>query len=276
MNSQWINELQDYMFTLNNLNSFTKDIIHINVAPKASTQNIIREMEENSPKNIPKSPSIEKKIIENKRKIDPDTIYQPKQKDSLFWCLYILKHGYFNYEMEINGHYFVVEKQEKFKYIEMLRKNKELIKIHKIKPFTELEDDLANKDRISVKTFFALCVLENINVLLVNKRKIFELTCVDIDKGHSVHVIHRNNNTMEHHMEVDTSVSKLQHYRDTYYKCDTLDSSLKAISSYKLDELLELCKKLDINLETGEIKGKGKTKKKWTKKDVYELLVQNY
>jgi hypothetical protein len=278
MNSQWINELQDYMFTLNNLNSFTKHIIHINVAPKASTQNIIPEMEETPPKNIPKPPSIEKKIFENKRKIapDPNPIYKPKQQDSLFWCLYILKHGYFNYEMEINGRYFVVEKQEKFKYIETLRKNKDLIKIHKIKPFTELEDDLANKDRISVKTFFALCVLENINILLVNKRKIFELTCVDIDNEHPVHVIHRNSKTMEHHMELDISDTKLQHYRDTYYKCDTLGSTLKAISSYKLDELLDLCKKLDINLDIGKIEEKGKTKKKWTKKDVYELLVQNY
>lgn len=269
MNSQLINELQDYMFTLNNLNSFTKHIIHIDVAPKASTQNIIETM----PKNIPKPPIIEKKIIENKRKIE--TIYKPKQKDSLFWCLYILKHGYFNYEMEINGQYFVVEKQEKFKYIDMLRKNKELLKIHKIKPFTELEDDLANKDKISVKTFFALCILENINVLLVDKRKMFEITCTDIDNEHPVHVIHKNNKTMEHHIELNITDDKLQHYRDTYYKCDTLDSTIKAISSYKLNELIDLCKKLDIDI-TKYVKTEGETKKKITKKSVYEILVQNY
>jgi hypothetical protein len=49
-----------------------------------------------------------------------------------------------------------------------LRKNKDILRIHKIKPLTELEDDLANKDKISIKTFVALCIFENINILLVN------------------------------------------------------------------------------------------------------------
>ena len=49
-----------------------------------------------------------------------------------------------------------------------------LLKINKIKPLSELEDDLANKSRISIKTFFALCVIEKMNILLVDKRKIYE------------------------------------------------------------------------------------------------------
>jgi hypothetical protein len=47
------------------------------------------------------------------------------------------------------------------------------------------------------------------------------------------------------------------------------DTSLKAMSSYKVDELLELCKKLEINIDIKE-------KKKMTKKDIYELLVQQF
>ena len=46
------------------------------------------------------------------------------------------------------------------------------------------------------------------------------------------------------------------------------------MSSYKVDELLELCKKLDINIaNTNTNEG---NKKKLTKKDIYELLVQNF
>jgi hypothetical protein len=41
------------------------------------------------------------------------------------------------------------------------------------------------------------------------------------------------------------------------------------MSSYKVDELLELCKKLEINIDIKE-------KKKMTKKDIYELLVQQF
>jgi hypothetical protein len=49
------------------------------------------------------------------------------------------------------------------------------------------------------------------------------------------------------------------------------DVSLKSIASYKVEELLELCKKLDINVIKND-----NDKKKQSKKDIYELLVQNF
>ena len=266
-----ISSIQDYMFTSKNLTRYTKHMIQIELKPKSSLKNIQRD------KNYDKDKDKDKRIVQkyitekcNTEKKVIDSIYRPKQKDSLFWCFYILKNGYSNYEMEINNQYFTVEKTEKFKYIDTIRKNKDILKIHKIKPFTELEDDLANKERISVKTFFALCVLENINVLLVDKRKIFELTCVDIDDTHPVNIIHRNNQTYEHHIELNATSDILQKYRETYYKLNNFDSTLKSMGSYKLEELTDLCKKLNINIETSV------DKKKQTKKDIYELLVLNY
>ena len=179
--------------------------------------------------------------------------------------------------MEINNQYFVVEKTEKFKYIELIRKNKDILKIHKIKPLTELEDDLANKDKISVKTFFALCVLEDINVLLVDKRKILEITCKDIDHEHPVNIIHRNSKTYEHHIELDVTPIMVQQYRDTYYTMSSFDATIKSMGSYKLDELIELCKKLNINIDSNDKCNNEKpSKKKIGKKDIYELLVLNY
>jgi hypothetical protein len=141
--------------------------------------------------------------------------------------------------------------------------------LHKIKPLTELEDDLANKQKISIKTFFALCILENINVLLVDKRKIYEITCIDVDEEHPINIIHRNSQSYEHHIELNVTNEIIQKYRDTYYKMSNFDATIKAIGSYKLDELIDLCKKLDINIVN-------ETKKKQTKKDIYELLVLNY
>ena len=136
------------------------------------------------------------------------------------------------------------------------------IKLHKIKPFTELENDLANKDKISIKTFFALCILENINVLLIDKRKIYEVLCVDIDNNHPVNIVHRNSITSEHNIELNVTDDVVNNYKNTYYKMNSFDSSLKAMNSYKLEELLDLCKKLDINTEIM----KSNEKKKKTKK----------
>ena len=163
----------------------------------------------------------------------------------------------------------MVEKTEKFKYIEMLRKNKDILKIHKIKPFTVLEDDLANKDKISIKTFFALCVLEKLNVLLVDKHKYIELQCVDIDDKCPIHVIHKNQQTFNHYIEVNATTEIINKYRQTYYKMECLDSKLKSLGSYKLDELIDLCNKLDINTNNN-------SQKKQTKADIYNLLVLHY
>ena len=280
-------DLEDYMFTSKNMNRYTKHMIQNVTQPKSSTKYIEQINKEQINKEQINKEQIHKEQI-NKEQINKrvvrlkekkkDTMYKPKQKDSLFWCFYILKNGYFNYEMEINNQYFVVEKNEKFKYIELLRKNKDILKIHKIKPLTELEDDLANKDKISIKTFVALCIFENINMLLVNNRKIYELLCTDIDESHPIHIVHRNNKTYEHSIELDTTNEIIQKYRDTYYKMNNFETTLKSMASYKLDELIELCKKFNINIEeyTDSQKDEEKGKKKMTKKDIYNLLVLNY
>jgi hypothetical protein len=277
-------DLQDYMFTSKNINRFTKHIIifnNENIIPKSSLKNIetnketiketIKETNKETNKETIRETNKET-IRENVKKYErkKETMYRPRQKDSLFWCFYILKYGFSNYEMKINNQYFVVEKNEKFKYIELLRKNKDLLKLHKIKPLTQLEDDLANKDKISPKTFFALCLLENINVLLVDKRKVYELL---INDSPTINIVHRNNETYQHSIEFDVTEENCNKYRETYYKLTNFDTTLKSIGSYKLQELTDLCQKLNINIE----EHKDKTlKQKMTKKDIYELLVMNY
>ena len=275
-----ITNLQDYMFTSDNLSRLTKHIIQLDLKPKQKIPllesnellivkpNKSNKSNESNESNENTKQTHFRKVVKDKVAPKKETIYRLRKKDSLFWCFYILKNGFSNYEMEINNQYFVVEKTEKFKYIDLIRKNKDILKLHKIKPLTELEDDLANKDKISVKTFFALCILENINVLLVDKRKIFELTCIDIDDKHPVNIIHRNSILYEHYIELDVTPDMLQKYRDTYYKMSSFDSTLKSMGSYKLDELTDLCKKLNISIDV--------TKKKITKKDIYQLLVLNY
>jgi hypothetical protein len=228
------------------------------------------EKEEDQPKAVVKEVEAEEKEKTKEKKKQPkkqattNNMYTPKQQDSLFWCLYILKHGFFKYEMEIHNRYFIVEKKEKYNYIEMLRHNKELLKLHKIKPFAEIENDLAHNNTISVKTLFALCVVENINVLLVHKRKVYELFA---NSTTPIHVIHRGDSS-QYSIETDATPEMIEHYKSTYYVIHGIETLLKSIGAYKLDELLDMCNKLAIPLDSN--------KKKQTKKEVYELLVLNY
>jgi hypothetical protein len=286
-NTETINKLQDYMLTSNNLTSIINNFQPLVQKQEPVVQKqepVVQKQEPVVQKQEPvvqkQEPVVQKQepLVQKQeppkipivKKHNIDVLYKPKQVDSLFWCFYILKYGYSNYEMDIYNKYFVVEKAEKFKYVELIRSKKEILKIHKIKPLTEIEDELANKERISVKTFFALCIMENINVLVVDNHKYFELLCTDIDLKHPINIIHRNSKTYEHHIELNNSNENIDKYRDTYYKMSSFETSLKSMGSYKLDELIDMCNKLAIKIVNGE------NGKKKSKKDIYELLVLNY
>ena len=260
-------ELEKHTFDSKNLRHFTKHNIEFTS---------MKDVNSTKPSFVTKTIK-DKLIIKEtsviKATIIKDKFYKPKQKDSLFWCFFILKYGFSKYEMEVGNQHFQIEKQEKFSYIDQFRKtsNKDLLKMHKIKPLTLLEDDLANQERISIKTFFALCIVENINIMLIDKRKIYEVLTTDDPK---IHIVHRNSETYEHHIELDVLPDTINMYKETYYKMPTFDVNLKSIASYKVDELLDLCQKFNINVLNSDITNDNKKKK--SKKDIYELLVQNF
>ena len=266
------------MFDSKNLLQFTKHTIQESEPIKRENPKLERTKERQVTKSVTNSETQEKpesqvpkpelQVVEK----PIDNNYYIKQKDSLFWCFFILKYGISKYEMEIGNQHFVVERQEKFHYIETLRQNKELLKMHKIKPLSGIEDDLANKERISIKTFFALCIIENINILLVDKRKIYE---VQMNDELNVNVVHRNSVSYEHYIEF--SAESVAKYRETYFKVSGFDDTIKAMSAYKVDELLELCDKLGINIADAKANVSPIVKKiKYSKKDIYEFIVMNF
>lgn len=273
-------ELKDYMFDSKNLLQFTKHTIQESEPIKRENPKLEKRERQvtksvtNSETQVKPESQVEKPVEKQEKSIDKN--YYLKQKDSLFWCFFILKYGLSKYEMEIGNQHFVVEKQEKFHYIETLRQNKELLKMHKIKPLSGIEDDLANKERISIKTFFALCIIENINILLVDKRKIYE---IQMNDDPLVNVVHRNSISYEHYIEF--SAESVAKYRETYFKVSGFDDTIKAMSAYKVDELLELCDKLGINIKdakscNSEKNGSIVKKIKYSKKDIYEFIVMNF
>jgi hypothetical protein len=255
-----VEELQDYMFTSKNLTFFSRNMFDSpNSVKVGKNNNTNNKNNSNNTNNICKS--IQTPIKNN---------YKPRHQDSLFWCFYILKYGLSKYEMEVGNQHFTIEKTEKFKYIDMLRKNKDILKINKIRPLTDLEDDLANKQRISVKTFFALCILEKVNILLVDKQKIYE--SINNDES-EIHVVHRNGLSNEHWIEFNMPPNEVTRIRETYYKITGFEAKIKSISSYTINELLELCKQLGINTTSNMA---ANAAKKITKKDIYEQIIQNF
>jgi len=242
MHNRTIN-YEKYMFT----SEMIKTTLNCNLQP-ASTQR----------KERPHQALLDTKKTET-------SFFIPKEVDGLFWCFYVISRGFAAYEYP-GATSFANEKAEKFKLIEKLRTTKQALKCKKIKNVKEdVEDELANKSKIGMKTFIALCIAENINVLFINKRKCFELV---FDEDAAFHVVHKYDNPEKYCYEMNCSPDDLKKYRTTFFNWESMDKPIKAMSSYKTDELLELCKRLGLDEKVDNLNKK-------TKKDLYELLICN-
>jgi hypothetical protein len=207
--------------------------------------------------------SYEMKIKETPKKI-ANPFFSPRQKDALFWCFFIIKNGFSAYEYP-GTTTFAKEKELKFEYIEVLRKSKQTLKVKKIKNLREdVEDELANKERIGMKTFIALCIATNINVLFIHKKKCFELILVEDEPIYVIHQKEENGHT-KYYYEDGVTKEAMDQYRKSYFSWDNVDKPLKAPSAYKLEDLQNLCVKVGIMVQTCD--------KKKTKKELYDLLL---
>ena len=207
--------------------------------------------------------SFEVKLKDTPKKV-ANSFFSPRQKDSLFWCFFIIKNGFSAYEYP-GTTTFAKEKELKFEYIEVLRKSKQTLKVKKIKNLREdVEDELANKERIGMKTFIALCIATNINVLFIHKKKCFELILIEDEPIYVIHQKEENGHT-KYYYEEDVTKETIDQYRKTYFSWDNVDKPLKAPSAYKLEDLQNLCTKVGIMVQT--------CNKKKTKKELYDLLI---
>ena len=136
-NNYNLSELQHYMFTKNHIMNLCFDY-------NEKSKKMINNLQINSVKN-------------NKK----NDFFIPKEKDTLFWCYYIIVNGIQNYELLFDNTY-KEEKQQKLNFIEKLRSFKDTLKKHKFKR-TDIEGDIAYSNEISIITFLAMCAVENKN-----------------------------------------------------------------------------------------------------------------
>jgi len=189
-------------------------------------------------------------------------LFIPYEKDKLFWCFYAMKNGHSAYE-ELQHRNIIVEKQMKIEYIEKIRKQKQLIKTYKLSTLSNIEDNLANQHKIDVNTFLSLCVFENLNVLFIKKRTYYELLMNDSADLHIIYLLENDNYGYE------LNYDNIAHnHKTNLYKIDNIDKPIRAFSFYKLQDLIDICEKLQIKTTNTE------TNKSKTKNQLYESIIQ--
>jgi hypothetical protein len=202
-----------------------------------------------------------------KRVAQKPSLFIPSQEDSLFWCFYIMKNGDANYET-INNKTSLVAKQQKIELVSTIRQNKDIVKTYKFDTITNIESNLANDSNLSVKTFLTLCAIENINVIYVNNKTYYELLMNDSDVIYIIHGL-QSKYYKKYGYEL-ANEDKVNNIRNMLYKLNVIDKPIKGISSYKVNDLIDICSKLEIEIVNKET-GKNKTKN-----DLYESLIQYF
>ncbi len=250
-----INANKNYNHVIKNLQDYMLDEANI----KRSLEMKIESTNKNG-SSIKEKDKFSKNTIEKSLK---PSLFIPREKDTLFWCFYLMKHGDVNYEMLENKN-ILTEKKFKIEYVEKIRKEKQTVKTYKFATLTHIENNLANENQLDIKTFLTLCAIENLNVLFVKNKTYYELLMNDSNELHTVHLLQN----FKYGHEINPSGA--EQIKTTLYKLDNIDKPIKSMSGYKLSELIEICEKLAIdviNKETNKSKGK---------KELYEAIVQYF
>ena len=241
-------ELEPYILNETNIENYLKYKIKTN-----------QKQERNN--NIQKNSHTNTNII--------PSIFIPREHDTLFWCYYIIKNGDIKYET-LNNRNILTTMQIKIDYVSKIRENKQIVKTYKFDTITNLESNLANDTNINIKTIMTFCAIDNINLIFVSRKTYFELLMNDTPDIYIIREVELQSKYMQKYgFELATS-DKLDEIHNTLYKIETINKPIKALSSYKAQELINIANKLaieTINKDTGKHK---------TKNEIYETLIQYF
>jgi hypothetical protein len=186
------------------------------------------------------------------QKIDQSPeFYVVKEDDSLFWSFFIVTFGMEKYIMN-KGKNYDLQQKIKISAIESMKDNKTILKQYKLSK-TEIEQNLLYDRQISYGSFMYLSLLHKQNIVIIDGRVYYE--CIGNPDDTSLTMLKKDN----HHYVIYTIPEK--DYALQYYKITNMSKRILSITSYKLADLQNMCKKLKL-----EVDGK--------KMDLYERIVK--
>ncbi len=189
-----------------------------------------------------------------------EAVFTPGQRDTLFWCFYIMQNGRFAYET-VKDKSFVEEKRVKIELVTELRaadlkflaaQSGCTLKWKK----QQLEEELVTAKRISLKTFLCLCALHRHKVCVVLGRMVQSL-----EGTGTAQIVQATGERYGVDLS-DTAVreKKCSELREGLWTVTDVTRPLRALSGYKVAELRDICKKLCLACVGAE--GKAYTKKR--------------
>lgn len=251
-----IDELQAHMLTNHNKALEPQQEIEV----KLDTQDdVVVEMIEE--KNSITEDSID---IITKESVQQTQFVQPKQTDTLFWCLYIAIFGYNDY-LEVSRNYGVKELDIKKQIADFLQSCPSAFKQTNIKvtkvAIQEIRSDLLTSQKeTSIPCLLAMIVKYKVNIVLVDPSDRFYLEYYyDTSSDDSIFIVQKDTFGKYKLQNEPLTKEALAIWKESRTALESYLKPLRAISLYKVTELEELAKKV----------GALDEKKKYKKADLY-------
>lgn len=206
------------------------------------------------------------------------SFYKNKQYDNIFWCFYdmLCEKNTDDYFLNINNNNSLkTEKDFKLKFIDKLRTNKSLLKQNSLR-LINLEGEFSSDNKISLDGFNSLCLLYNLPFILAKDNNTyyrFNFSLLDIEDLLSdnnvkdINIIWLKNG--KYNLEQDVTVEMINNIIKDYYYIKNYNKPLVSISSYKLENLIDIATQLNIDVYKDKDKDKIKFKKK---QELYETI----
>tara|TARA_B110000967_G_C18901559_1_gene575739 strand:- start:9702 stop:10475 length:774 start_codon:yes stop_codon:yes gene_type:complete len=217
---------------------------------------------------ITKQPNIfeiQKPNTEDKEEIEVQNndIINPTQKNSLFWCIFISNYGYNEY-LKVDRNYGAKEIEIKQKISLFLTENKKYMsnsnyKMSQIKLKEITSDLLTNYTETNYNMLFAFSAYFKINYYIMHPNNKYIIKISGNKDNNQSYLLYLDNYKKYSILLSEVNEEKL---KEKYFFIDNYLKPIKSINNYKLDDLINFCKKLNIEYQN----------KKYKKKELYDLI----
>jgi hypothetical protein len=175
----------------------------------------------------------------------------------------------------------------KYQVVGDIRSKKTLLKPHKLS-LSKIEDGIVNKPFINLESFYAIALTYNLSICLIQGRKIFEIGrnnddsktfVIEKKRGkYGIYLFSNQSSTIGSKRSIQTlKTTALNYVRDNYWSMENISTPIRPLSAYKLQDLVDICKRLNISTthqHKGEFGSIGIEKRK-TKGELYEAICQS-
>jgi len=199
-----------------------------------------------------------------------ETYFQPRQKDTLFWCLYLLHYGTKAYH-DIGHNYGVKEMEEKHKISQYVKEHMSKIKTTNYKVTNILLQEIMSElvtiqPTTSINVMLAMIVYYNINIIIVeetgkcmltfwsDKDRIPSIDRVTDNEDASTYVLYKDAYGKYKAQLEPISPSTILQMQEQLVTLDSYQRALKPMAHYTVPNLIEIAKKLSCYDETKKYK----------------------